>query len=693
MDRLSPPTSPIATARTIAAAWLERGHSVRWLSLAMCLVCTPLVLADLPPLATKLIGVLTAAAGLGLVIFLHELGHFAVAKWCDVKVERFSIGFGPAILAKTYGETEYALCALPLGGYVKMLGQDDSDASQMTDEEIRNDPRSYTAKSVPKRMAIISAGVIMNVITGLLFFAIAYGIGVREPTPIVGSVSVGSPAWRSGVSVGDRITSINGSPIDDFTDIMRGTALSRGELEVMALTREGDAYSFTTMPDESGPRRQLGIGQMKRLEIFASPDIPAAFAGTPAAELDLRKGDEIVAVDGEPVSDYIAFLDALAERRGEEVELTVAREGGDVSVMLPPQHRRELGFQLDLGPVEAVAAGSVAEEEGIAPGDRITKVDGIDIGVGLSPIDLPAYLADKAGETVVVTIVRDEGVEPTSVDLTLTPVPSRPWLSLSTTRNAPLAVPSLGLTAPIIPTVLGVDEGSVAAEAGLTPGASLLSVTFGAGEPTDALGGAAPTLSVEDVGWPYIEQTIQDAPNRELTLLVRDNKTGNEHSITLPPSEGDEFLVTDRGLRLMTDYEAVKAESVGAAFAMAGEKTVTSMEDIYLTIRSLFAKTLSVKELTGPIGIASIGYQVAKNSFPDFLLFLGFLSINLAVINFLPIPLLDGGHMVFLLWEAIFRRPPSTRVIELSTLAGLVFVGGLMLFVIGLDVTKMFGGP
>src|SRR4029077_17694840 len=99
---------------------------------------------------------LYAALGLGFVIFIHELGHFAVAKWCGVKVERFSIGFGPILWKVTRGETEYALSVIPFGGYVKMLGQDDADPAAMTDDKIAKDPRSHTAKSVPQRILIIS---------------------------------------------------------------------------------------------------------------------------------------------------------------------------------------------------------------------------------------------------------------------------------------------------------------------------------------------------------------------------------------------------------------------------------------------------------------------------------------------------------------------------------------------------------
>ena len=114
---------------------------------------------DLTNIVNQASYISVAALGLGLVIFLHELGHFAVAKWCNVFVERFSIGFGPVFFSRKWGETEYALSLIPFGGYVKMLGQDDADPSQLTNEEIAADPRSYVAKSVLQRMAIISAGV------------------------------------------------------------------------------------------------------------------------------------------------------------------------------------------------------------------------------------------------------------------------------------------------------------------------------------------------------------------------------------------------------------------------------------------------------------------------------------------------------------------------------------------------------
>jgi len=177
----------------------------------------------------------SVAAGLGFVVFVHELGHFLVAKACGVKCEKFYVGFdwfpiqkiGPitiprAIFRKQWGETEYGIGILPLGGYVKMLGQDDDPRNaeaeaertkvlaegtaaegltpdktiEGTDGKYILDPRSYPAKSVPARMAIISAGVIMNLIFGVLLGTLAYAIGVPETPAIIGGTSPGSPAWQ-----------------------------------------------------------------------------------------------------------------------------------------------------------------------------------------------------------------------------------------------------------------------------------------------------------------------------------------------------------------------------------------------------------------------------------------------------------------------------------------------------------------
>src|SRR5882757_6892094 len=153
--------------------------------------------------------ILEVGIGLGMVIFVHELGHFAVAKACGVKCEKFYLGFdiyGIKLFHRQWGETEYGIGVLPLGGYVKMLGQDDNPGKAAEERErsqlaggsvlgaAQLDPRSYMAKSVPQRMAIISAGVIMNIIFACLMGAVAYGLGVKDLACGISAVMPGEAA-------------------------------------------------------------------------------------------------------------------------------------------------------------------------------------------------------------------------------------------------------------------------------------------------------------------------------------------------------------------------------------------------------------------------------------------------------------------------------------------------------------------
>ena len=167
------------------------------------------------------LNILKVALGLGFVIFIHELGHFLLAKWNGVKVEKFSIGFGPTIFGFRRGETEYVLAAIPLGGFVKMLGEGPED-----DLNKSSDPRAYPNKSVGARMAIISAGVIMNVFLGLACFVYAYGHGMDTIPAKTGALVASSPAYKAGLRVGDEIVAIDGRLDISYTTLLLKVSLS-----------------------------------------------------------------------------------------------------------------------------------------------------------------------------------------------------------------------------------------------------------------------------------------------------------------------------------------------------------------------------------------------------------------------------------------------------------------------------------
>jgi len=685
-------------------------------SRALCLAAPAFLLAvTLTELPATLLNIIYVALGLGFVIFFHELGHFAVAKWCDVHVERFSIGFGPILWARKWGETEYALSAVPFGGYVKMLGQDDMDPSQLTSDEIAQDPRSYSAKPVWQRMAIISAGVTMNILTAVLFFAAAFGLGVTVPKPVAGVAVTGGPAWRAGLRAGDRIDEINGRTAHSFLDIIRGVALSNGMISLKGEHANGERFDVEFEP-EKGTRREIGLGpsnapEIAELEEGMSPIVP----GTPASQAKpaLKAGDKIAAINGQPVSSYADLIDRLARHRAETVTFDVRRGEGDdksaerLEIKVGPTKARTLGARVEFERIVAVAEGSPAAEADIRPGDRIIKIDGQDVGRQIDPLQLPYLFGDKAGETVEVELLREpSGGAPEKKTVQLVPLDRPGWTEQPTGPGVPLSIPSIGIAFHLAPRVLSVAPNSPAAKAGLKENDLIkqISLVLPPGAPEEPTSEDAKQLDIpmeETEGnetlrnYAYAFAAIQRYPQRKVLLTVAEGAKKTRVVEIQPWSDPDNtWYVPTRGFILDRLDGVLKADSIGDALALGVDNTRNTVVELYLTLRNLLTFQLSIKELRGPMGISEIAYKMADQGFAELLLFLGILSVNLAVLNFLPIPVLDGGHMVFLVWEAVTRRKPSERVIAAATYAGMLFILGLMATVIYLDlfVHKVFRG-
>jgi len=667
-------------------------------------------LADVPYLSTVL-NILMVAVGLGLVIFFHELGHFAVAKWCNVMVERFSIGFGPILWRKKWGETEYALSSIPFGGYVKMLGQDDIDPSQLTSEEIAQDPRSYTAKGVPARMAIISAGVIMNVITGLLFFTFAFRLGVEATPAVAGDVQVGMPAWVAGIRSGDRLAAINDRKVADYNDVLRGTALSSGTLRIKAVRPGGEVYEVAVDPDVSQTRPMIGLAPADSLKVVDAETVPPVVPGSAAsrAEPPIQPGEIVTAINGRPVASSLELQHELSARRDQPVTLTLQRsnqgdaasEGkdsqasGERSVTVPPAPFRTLGLGMDIKKIVAIQDDSPAAAAGFQVGDRLAQVDGRDVGKDIDPFQLPDYFAERHGQEVVVGVVREvPGGQSELEEVTIVPEDRGGWSDPPVFPQSPLAIPAIGVAYHVQPKVLAVDEGGPADAAGIRPYETLTRIEL-LQPPKTETDGLDKDLSIDigETNLAYAFWQIQQFPARKVRLTVQSADSETRRTIDIVPTDADDwFLPTTRGIRFFTVSQPRQAQNAAAALGMAWHHTRNSILDIYLTLRNLVTGRLSVKELHGPLGIVKVASDVADVGMAPFLRFLGFLSINLAVLNFLPIPVLDGGHMVFLIWEGISRKRPSEQVVVAATLAGMAFVVALMALVLYLDISRWYQG-
>lgn len=670
----------------------------------------------------KITNALSVILGLGMVIFFHELGHFAVAKWCDVHVERFSIGIGPIIWSRQKGETEYALSALPFGGYVKMLGQDDMDPNQMTSDEIAENPRSYSAKKVWQRMAIISAGVIMNVITGFMFFAIAYRWGVVEHVPMIGHVHPGLPAWTAGLRAGDTITRLDGWDIHNFTDINQAVVLSSGTIPVEGTHADGSSFSVTVDPRLGKTVRIIGVGptssstlstMIPETESITVPGMPAEHASQP-----FLPGDKVTQVNGIPVRYLHELSWHTARLASEEIAYTVERpprkdgvidsEGvrETLTITVPPGKMKAVGLWMSPGPVTAIIHGSIAEKAGLMIGDQIRMVDELVVGRDIDPMRLPNYFAEKAGQTVEITVARQtENKGDVETKITVTPDDTPAWAERPLSITAPLPISSIGAGIHVLPRIAHIVPDSEASRnEQLKEQQKITKVELSHPDlkniTKDAMGDSATPEIIDlmelagdeetpgEVNWAFVFEQIQAVPGRDIRLHIASSDGGEDFAIVLKDKTSeDDWFVPMRGIAGWERETMIRrAESWGEAVSLGVRHTRSSAINIYMTLRSLVQRNLSVRALSGPLGIVSIGYMVADDGVPKLLMFLGFLSINLAVLNFLPIPVLDGGHMVFLIWEAVARRKPSPRVINFAHGIGLIFIISLFVFVLYLDI-------
>lgn len=191
----------------------------------------------------SLSAIITFLIVLGVLVFVHEFGHFIVARFCGVQVQTFSLGFGPKILSRKYGETEYCLSIIPLGGYVKLTGDDPNEEVRPEDKE-----RSFLAQNLKKKIAIVVAGPLFNLLLALIIFVSVFMVGVPSLTSEVGEIQADSAAAQGGMKSGDRIISIEGKPIAQWEEIRETLQKSGGRPLHFIVQRDGNQVDLTITP-------------------------------------------------------------------------------------------------------------------------------------------------------------------------------------------------------------------------------------------------------------------------------------------------------------------------------------------------------------------------------------------------------------------------------------------------------------
>jgi regulator of sigma E protease len=282
---------------------------------------------------------------LGVLIFVHELGHYMMAKRLGVRVLTFSLGFGPKILKFRRGDTEYCISAIPLGGYVKMAGENPDDPRS-------GNPDEFLSKTKWERFQILIMGPVMNILLAIIVMSLVFMQGADIPIyqdqpVVVGDVAAGSPAEQVGIRRGDRIVRVAGEDTPDWESFSLAIATRAKRDVVLNVIRDEKPIEITVHP-AAQDRFEVGyIGVLPDVH----PIVDSVLPGEPAEKAGLKAGDVIVAVNGERMTFQPHVINAIQRNTGHEVDLTILREGKEqhvkvTPVLRQPENRGMIGVQL-----------------------------------------------------------------------------------------------------------------------------------------------------------------------------------------------------------------------------------------------------------------------------------------------------------------------------------------------------------
>ncbi len=323
---------------------------------------------------------------LALLVFIHELGHYSVARWCGVKVLRFSIGFGKPLLTWRVGpdRTEWSLSPIPLGGYVKML--DEREDGCVDPKEAH---RAFNRQSLARRSAIVVAGPAANFLLAIALYGVLAMAGLQEPAPVLGAPSAGSAASAAGIVDGDRVLAVDGSPVATFNDLrlrMIDGIVEKRPVQLRVSDGSGErtiAIDTSSLPEGELERdftRTLGMELRAGAVVVGN-----VVGGSAAAAAGVQAGDEIVSIGNQPIRRARDLIDAVRASADKPLQFTVRRGSTEMQVQVTPRGETE--------PVPGEASSARVGKIGAALQQRVEMVT-----VDLGPVDAVVHGAQKTWE-------------------------------------------------------------------------------------------------------------------------------------------------------------------------------------------------------------------------------------------------------------------------------------------------------
>lgn len=531
---------------------------------------------------------------LGLLIFVHEAGHFLVAKFFGVRVEVFSLGFGKKIFQYKKGDTNYCISLIPLGGYVKMFG--DEIGAQLPEDQKKY---SFTHKPVSQRIAVVLAGPLMNFFFAILIFFVVALIGEQVKAPVIGDISSDSPAFSMGFRSGDQVVTAAGKNISTWDEFVKALTENHNQPIEVGVKRDGSDQviaiqaSPRLIPNPNILSTDESVGDIEGITTTSKASVLGVRAGSVADKAGLKTGDLVKSIDGRPIKYFRELENLLVSLQGQPIPVEIERYAS-------PDSNEHQNLKIE-----------------------IPKTQFASIGVlGIEPSDL--YLAK-------------------------------------------------------------VVDDSPAKAAGLQAGDRVLQVN-----------------DTVPKKWEDVLSTVKSYSGQgTLSFEVERNGQKNKYEITprmtsQMNSQGGEDKRFTVGIipwavPAMPEMSLMKSDNVGAAFVRGVDKTIEISKMTVVSFLRLIEAKISPKSIGGVISIGQAASETFKMGISQFLQMMAIISINLFILNLLPVPVLDGGHLLFYVIEAIKGAPVSMRKMEIAQQIGLVVLMSLMVFALFNDFSRILG--